>query len=386
MKHLLSIILACVLVVSCDNSKKETAAVNQTTYTITGSAAGIYNGIRAQLKVKADRGKYNVVDEVIVMNNAFEFTGSIDSPEMVYLFVNSVKGNLPLILENQNITINVNKDNLAESKISGSRSNDALTEYNAHVKELSTKRYALSASYRTAVQNDDKAEMEKINPQLEVITKEMVDYPYDFIAENNDNFFVVSLIETLVNSKKPNLPRLEKAYNSLEPNIKNSPYGVKVKTEIAALKLKDTRAEALEIGKPAPKFTAPNTQGEMIALDDVLGDKVTVIDFWASWCGPCRRENPNVVKIYEKYKDQGLEIIGVSLDKKGQVKRWEQAIKKDQLTWPQVSNLKFWKEPVALLYGVRSIPATFILDKDGNIVAKNLRGERLEEKIAELVK
>ena len=111
--------------------------------------------------------------------------------------------------------------------------------------------------------------------------------------------------------------------------------------------------------------------------------KVTIIDFWASWCKPCRIENPNVVKIYNKYHDKGLNIIGVSLDKTQN--SWTKAIADDQLAWNHVSNLKYWQEPIAQQYGVRSIPSTFILDQDGNIVAKNLRGYALENKISELL-
>ena len=143
-----------------------------------------------------------------------------------------------------------------------------------------------------------------------------------------------------------------------------------------------------DIGKPAPDFTAPTDDGRTLALKDALG-KVTIIDFWASWCGPCRRENPNVVKVYEKYHDKGLEIIGVSLDGNSRQADprglWLKAIEQDKLTWKHVSNLKYFNDPVAQAYNVRSIPATYILDEKGIIVAKNLRGAALEAKIAELL-
>ena len=122
----------------------------------------------------------------------------------------------------------------------------------------------------------------------------------------------------------------------------------------------------------------------MLTLSKILGE-VTILDFWASWCKPCRVENPNFVRIYNKYHEKGLEIISVSLDRKGQKSAWVSAIEKDKLNWYNVSNLKFWQDPIAQLYNISSIPATFILDRDGKILATRLRGQALEAKIAELL-
>lgn len=135
------------------------------------------------------------------------------------------------------------------------------------------------------------------------------------------------------------------------------------------------------VGAEAPDFTMSDPAGGQISLSDYRG-KVVLIDFWASWCGPCRRENPNVVKVYEKYKDKGFEIIGVSLDKTKS--KWLKAIEKDNLTWPHVSDLKGWQNEVAGLYGVRSIPHTVLLDKDGKIIARKLKGHQLDRKLKEI--
>jgi thiol-disulfide isomerase/thioredoxin len=120
----------------------------------------------------------------------------------------------------------------------------------------------------------------------------------------------------------------------------------------------------------------------MISLKESLG-KITIVDFWASWCAPCRQENPNVVALYKEFHSKGLNIIGVSLDK--DATKWKEAIAKDKLTWTQVSNLKFWDDPIAAQYKVEAIPATFILDASGKVIAKDLRGQELKSKIAALL-
>ena len=122
----------------------------------------------------------------------------------------------------------------------------------------------------------------------------------------------------------------------------------------------------------------------MLSLYDIKG-KATIVEFWASWCGPCRRENPNIVKVYEKYKDKGLVIIGVSLDRPGQKERWRKAIEDDNLNWYHVGSLQYFNDPVARMYNISSIPASFILDEEGKIVAKRLRGKALEDQISKML-
>jgi len=147
------------------------------------------------------------------------------------------------------------------------------------------------------------------------------------------------------------------------------------------LKKQIKAAESFIVGGEAPDFTMNNLAGEPVNLSDFKG-KVVLIDFWASWCGPCRKDNPHVVKLYNKYKGDGFEILGVSLDKTQN--SWEQAVVKDKLTWTQVSDLKGWKNEVAQLYSVKSIPHTVLLDKEGKLIAMKLRGPALDKKLAEI--
>lgn len=161
----------------------------------------------------------------------------------------------------------------------------------------------------------------------------------------------------------------------LDPSLKNSDY-VKVLTELA------NTLSKVSIGHKAPDFSATDPEGKSVKLSDYLGTRYVLIDFWASWCAPCRKENPNLVKVYEKYGAKDLEIIGVSLD--NATAPWKKAIAADGLTWPQLIDENAWAGEGVKNYGVRLIPANFLIDKDGNIVAKNLKGEELEKTLANL--
>ena len=203
----------------------------------------------------------------------------------------------------------------------------------------------------------------------------MNDYSKKFIKENPDAYLSVLLLENFLMRQYLTPEEIKSYFEGLDKDVKETKSGKKIKTALDSM-------SAIVIGKPAPNFSAPSPEGKTISLKESLG-KVTIIDFWASWCGPCRAENPNVVALYNEFHPQGLNIIGVSLDK--DAAKWKEAIAKDGLIWPHVSNLKFWEDPIAKQYNVQSIPATFILDEKGNIVAKDLRGEELRAKVAALL-
>ncbi|MDP4664181.1 MAG: TlpA family protein disulfide reductase, partial [Salibacteraceae bacterium] len=165
-----------------------------------------------------------------------------------------------------------------------------------------------------------------------------------------------------------------KVIQALDGTANGNEYYDALSSEVLAMR-------KLAPGSPAPEISLPQPNGEMLSLSDLKGQYV-LIDFWASWCGPCRRENPNVKRVYEKYHDKGFEILGVSLDKAANA--WTAAIAQDGLTWKHVSDLQYWNSSVVPEYQITGIPLTVLVDKEGNIIAKNLRGPALEEKLAEI--
>lgn len=170
---------------------------------------------------------------------------------------------------------------------------------------------------------------------------------------------------------------VDSIFNQLSPKLKNSEEG-----KLLAVRIKAMRTAV--VGLQAPLFVQKDTSGRDVALADFKG-KYVLIDFWASWCGPCRMENPNLVKLHEQYKDKKFDILGVSLDSKSTKDAWLKAIKWDHLTWPQVSDLNLWNNEVAKLYNVNAVPANFLIDPQGKIIAKNLRGKALADKLKEIL-
>ena len=380
MKNYITFLFTLVLLSSC-----KTEAPKPEGYVISGSAPGMYNGIRVYLQAPGERGRKVNMDTAIVMNESFKFEGKVDNPKLWSITANSVNGSMPLIVENDIINIDFDKDNIDNTVVTGTRSNELLASYFSDMRELANKRAKSIGQYRTS---EDETVKKQAEQNIVDINVEQSKLPFKYMAEHKDNIFSLVLINDMLNNKDADLKQLAAAIDELDSDIQSSSFGQLVSNKLETIRKQRAALSATEIGNKAPEFSAPTPEGKQLALKDIRG-KVTIIDFWAAWCGPCRRENPNVVKVYEKYHDKGLEIIGVSLDgttrQKDPKAAWLKAIEQDKLTWHQVSNLNYFNDPVARMYNISSIPATFILDEEGTIVAKNLRGAQLEAKVAELL-
>ena len=198
-----------------------------------------------------------------------------------------------------------------------------------------------------------------------------------FIRAHPDYLVSVDALQDAIGPLPDNILVYDKLFRGLDKTVRNSEAG-------RALRKNMDGFMAVRIGVTAPLFEAPDTSGNNIRLKDFRG-KYVLLDFWASWCGPCREENPNVVKAYEQFKNKGFTIIGISLDQPGKRDAWIKAIHADGLAWQHVSDLQYWKNAVAKLYSIRSIPQNFLLDPQGKIVAANLRGEALTQTLQALL-
>lgn len=369
--------------------------VKRADYIINGNATGVYNGVRAYLKEKDRSGRERVIDTAVVVNEKFTFTGKVDFPKPSVISINSVNGNLNFMLENSVIDITIDKANISQSQVYGSVSQTEFEAYNQGYAKLKKESIDIQNELRNIHRQLSSGSSEQLQSKKDSLTnlftairKREQDYPLSFIKANTNSYYSLTLIEQEINKKNANIKDYQEAYNNLNSELQSTSTGASIKINLIKLMVAFEAKSRVDVGKIAPNFEAPTPNGDIVSLNDIKG-KVTIIDFWAGWCGPCRIENPNVVNIYNKYHSEGLEIIGVSLDgtrsQKDPKQAWVNAIEQDKLAWTQVSNLSYFQDPVAQLYNIQAIPAVFILDAEGKIVAKNLRGKALEAKVKELL-
>ncbi|MFA7583140.1 MAG: TlpA disulfide reductase family protein [Proteiniphilum sp.] len=302
---------------------------------VTGHTEGVESGT---VYLQKFRNKFFfVIDSAEIVNGQFSFSKNVELPEIYGLSLDTLKGSFLVFFDENPATVALDSSrNYRNSKITGSELHDLYAAY-----------------------------------------KEQRSVAIDSFIQQHPASLVSAY--ALYRDFSYRLSPDEIRYNIqlLDSSLWNTPYVQQLEELIPTL-------EEVAVGNPAPDFRVNNSEGTAVNFSDHIGkNKYLFLDFWASWCGPCRRENPNIVSAYQKYKDKGFDIFAVSLDRDRE--SWLAAIEKDSLTWTQVSDLQLWDSGPAKLYGVRAIPANFLIDEHGIIVAKNLKGEDLHKTLEELL-
>lgn len=332
-------------------------------------------------------GANRVIDSAEITAGSFDFKGNILNPSQALIVIDPFgKGldkldtsadNLNFYIDKGEIAIN-GKDSIARAQITGSKINDENKALMAQLQLIIAKARELNAEKNAATPTqlnsaDFQNAMSARQKELQIEQKATLKI---FISSNPDSYLSLLALYSVA-GPAPDPSEIDPLYESLSVRIKNMEAAKQLKSSLDALRVTG-------IGSQAPDFTQTDVNGAPVTLSSFRG-KYVLVDFWASWCGPCRQENPNVVKAYARFKDKNFTIIGVSLDKPEGKNAWLAAIHNDNLSWTQVSDLKFWNNQVAGLYHVTSIPANFLIDPNGKIIARNLRGYDLENKLQEIL-
>ncbi len=268
------------------------------------------------------------------------------------------------------------KDSLKTANVSGTPLNEDLQRLNAIGKSYDARVNSLNAGYSQAMQDKDNAKIEALQNEYAGLMAEQKERELAFVKDHNNTIVSLDWVRKNVNVIQEKTLATE-LFNSFTDEVKKSPAGIIYSNILGQTK-------GADIGFEAPDFSAKQPGGEALSLRSLRG-KYVLLDFWASWCGPCRRENPNVVKVYNEYKDKNFTVLSYSLDGGNKaLDSWKAAIEKDGLVWNNISDLAGWNSLPVQLYGINSVPTNFLLDPKGVIIAKNLRGEDLEKKLKEI--
>ncbi len=303
-------------------------------YQIKGEVDGLTEG-KVYLKSFRNKMFFNA-DSTQIKDGKFSFNGQADAPVLFGIATENMKYPSQFFLENTSMTIHMDEEKGITS-IQGSPANDIFL---GNAKKIHQPGFSIDS-------------LVSVYPESPVAAF----YLY--------RYFTYQLP----------LDELKSARAKLSPSLASCPYVTDLDGII-------TQLENVQIGKTAPEFSLPDTTGVMVSLSDFRG-KYLLVDFWAAWCPPCRRENPNVVKAFQEYNDKGFTVLGISLDR--DKKQWVKAIADDNLTWTHLSDLKYWDSEIPALYGVRGIPANVLLDPQGTIIARNITGEDLQNKLKEVI-
>lgn len=336
-------------------------------FVVNGSLTGIPDN--AVVSITDANNPTDTLASSTVLKNLFVLKGQLQEPGLLNLNFSGIQKKGLLFLDNSNITVTGSADDIQKIKVEGSSSNKDFEEFQHTFNPMFSKLNQLNEQAKMTGLTDN------ISSQSIKLTKDIQNRIDKFLKDKKGSYVTPFLV--LVTAQLSDNPQLlETRYNGLTDNVRQSYYGKYVKETLDNSKIGAVGSEAIA-------FTQNDTDGKPVSLASFKG-RYVLIDFWASWCGPCRQENPNVVNTYKKFKDKNFTVLGVSLDKTRDP--WLKAIKDDNLTWTHVSDLKFWNNEVAQKYKVQGIPKNYLIDPNGKIIAKDLRGPQLAQRLGELLK
>ncbi len=362
-------LIAVLMLGACGSKENE-----KTNYTAEITINGAKDGDVVAFKNWED-GKWVTIDSATLKNGKAEMKGYVDYPTLYYLYYNKIRLS-PVFVEPGKITIKIDKSNLHNVVVEGSKSQREFEYFNKEISGVIDDQIKkLGNQYGMAARKNDTRAMDSLTRVYESLENRRKDEMITY-AEKNPKSVVPAFI-IYQYSYQFKLPDLERAAKAFDPSINGNKYVKSIKERVETLK-------KVQVGQPFIDITENDTAGNPVSLSSVVKkNKYVLVDFWASWCKPCRAENPNVVAAYKKYHDKGFTVFGVSFDKSKDA--WIKAIKDDGLNWTHVSDLKGWGNEAGKLYGIQSIPQNILIGPDGKIVARNIRGEELQKKLAELM-
>lgn len=363
MKNITVIFLSLLLLAGCSGKKDH--------FTIKGTVSGIDTGMVYLQKFETDH--WTSVDSTMLDKGSFSFKGQTEMPEMWHIALQGREIYIPVFIENADIEVEVFPDSIDKSTVKGSPSHDIYNQYLAQSDVIGTEMEKVYSEWKAARDARDTSAMERADSISNILDGKMKTLLKDFARNNGSSVVAPYLI--MRNSWQFDLADLEEITAALDTSVLRSQYTETLNKRVEILR-------SVAIGQIAPDFTMNDSTGNPVALSSLKG-KVLLVDFWASWCSPCRAENPNVVRAYQTFKSKGFDILGVSFDQNRD--KWMKAVKDDQLTWQHVSDLKGWGNAAGKQYGINSIPANVLLDKEMKIIARNLRGEELIAKLTEVL-